>query len=258
MKKIISLVLCLVLFISSMLLASCGKKGDAEDTVDPNAIDAADLFGDDTLGTEADTDESEETVLPLDESQYPSGEVVLMSTADFGGDGKGETVSIEKVNDEGLILKVHDSADKLVLAEEFHISDTGKNTYYLYTGDNGQYLVCYTANMVDGIAHYECTVFNPLVSDGIKSQGSAGFNINPDNFSFDIDGLLVFRDEVNAIFEKCILLGGTASGEIVVGDGDMKAPLEEYSFADEYASEGDGVREKISAYAEHFRSEAAN
>lgn len=58
MKKLISMLLCITIAISTMLLASCGTKDDNSiDTPDPNAINAEDLFGDaETTSEEADTE----------------------------------------------------------------------------------------------------------------------------------------------------------------------------------------------------------
>lgn len=53
MKKFISLILCITIAASTMLLASCGTKDDNSiDTPDPEAINAEDLFGDAEMTSE--------------------------------------------------------------------------------------------------------------------------------------------------------------------------------------------------------------
>ena len=126
----------------------------------------------------------------------------------------------------------------------------GWSSFYLYRQGDQDYLLEYTPTMYQGVATYTYTLFYlSSNSSAVKrASNTLEFDLN-DPASMDVDGIVSFVDEVNALLGQSDLVVSTLDGNKQIGS--VVRIVESLSWLDDGGvqySDRDSLREKLTKY----------
>lgn len=154
-------------------------------------------------------------------------------SADPDRDGEDESFEVSETYAGVYTLKVIKSDGSVLWSEDAAAAHAGWNGLFLYSGDDGFYLLRYNPTMFQGRAnyHYELFTLEGGTENVIKSR-AVDFSANPDDLptpekQIEMDS---FAAEVNSLLEKSVvLLSTTKDGELVYGGVSADAFSEKYT-----------------------------
>lgn len=154
---------------------------------------------------------------------------VLLTYADLDGDGENEAVKLDISHDiSGLY--VLDGDGREIYREEAGGSNLMLNNLYLCERDGINYLLRYNPKINQGAYEYSYELFSLNGNQGTVTVAENSLYLDLNNGdTLDIDKMVSFADEVNALLEKSVLLVSTESGGLEYGI-DKPVSREEYSF----------------------------
>ncbi len=150
-------------------------------------------------------------------------------------DGETASVTAEKFTndtDSGINVKILQDG-KEVCCYTLSSAHSGNAAYYLYSLGGRDYLLLYTPTVYQGKADYSYKLFS-LTVDGdevLLKQNGVEFDLT-DAEGFDVEKLLAFSDEVNALFAESILIASSLDSELAVGNGEPVCYQESYALLD--------------------------
>lgn len=188
-------------------------------------------------------------------------DVAAQMTVDVTGDGEAETLRLLRQSAAGdYTLDLLNPNGTLLWQEDFAGSHSGWNSLFLYTGEDGNYLLRYIPYIGGGGAWYSYTLFR--VSGGqaeVKAQREIDVNLSTQQ-PLNVPELISYAEEINTLLQNSVLLFSNDRG--VVGDEPLFGPvpgeqfLEDYDFLDGFEldiyAEGDDLAAKLQKFSDYM------
>lgn len=183
--------------------------------------------------------------------------------ADVNHDGIKENLVVDVTDDSATEDKVNfciESQDgtKKIYTQEIYCQE-GNISYFLYSDEEGDYLLRYQPDMQQGTATYTYEVFylNESGDEVMVKENSIGFETYWVSKNFDIDSMVDFQNEVNTYLDKSTLLFECESAEIDCSEsGTQGTVTEQYDFIEndeiDY-SDCKNMKEKLNKYYEYTK-----
>lgn len=182
--------------------------------------------------------------------------------ADVNHDGVRENLVADVADDSAMKDKVNfyvESQDKTekIYTQEIYRQE-GNISYFLYSDEDGDYLLRYQPYIQQGTATYTYEVFylNESGEEVTVKENSIGFETYRVSENFDIDRMVDFQNEVNTYLDKSTLLFECESAEIDCSESGTQGKTEEYDFIEDYEidySDCKGMKDKLNKYYEYVK-----
>ena len=129
--------------------------------------------------------------------------------ADLNHDGEDEMIIVNPRQEEGAAdIAVYKQDGTLLFGDFLNYAHPGWDNYSLYEKDGQEYLLKFMPTMNQGICTYSWHLYefnekNQLV---VFEENSVDFSINPEQYDFNIEPILNFLTEVDAMLNDATLL----------------------------------------------------
>lgn len=196
------------------------------------------------------------TLNPIDSE---SEQRELIYSADVDGDGRDESIFIEKSQIDNMLvtLSICDSSGTEIWNRQLHTSHAGWDSLFLCELDDKQYILSYIPYMGQGYAEYSYTLFTlEGGSEKIYRSNTLEFDINGIN-ELNPPKMIAYANEVNELLEKSVLLLSSEGGEYYLGPAAPDPFFERYSWLDqiteqpELYDDDDDLQTKLTKYSKY-------
>ena len=189
-------------------------------------------------------------------SEAPDEDMELIAMADLDRNGRAESIYLDKTRIEsnhGITLRILDSNGNEIWNESSYLAHAGWTSLFLLEQDGEYYLLRYHPTMYQGYGTYVYTLFTlEAGKEKVYQTNSLEFDINSTK-ELDVQKMISFADEVNALLDKSILLMSTEGGDFFFGPS-AEPFYERYSWLDENPElyeDGDDLAIRLKKYSDY-------